>query len=88
MLEGGRGNPPDPGALIGQEVEQPVPDDWAADRAAELVAVQAVAAPLAVGAKWREWVGGVQRVVADELEHAARQGIRADLVTALTTAAE
>src|SRR3989442_4623281 len=64
------------GSLVGGEVEESVAGDWASDRSAELIAVQAVAAAPAVGANRGERVDRVQRIVAEELEAAAVNDVR------------
>jgi hypothetical protein len=54
--------------LVGREVEQPIPRDRTAERSTVLVAIQAVGAALAIGTEGGEWIRGVHRVIAEELE--------------------
>ncbi len=67
-------------ALVGAEEEEAIGDDRAAKRAAELVALQAVVAPLAGGRiDGAERVRGVELVVAEELEQVGVKEVRARL---------
>ena len=66
-------------ALIRAEEEQPVPQDRTAQRAAELVPLEAVVIPLAVGADRRERARGVEPMVAEELEGIPREPVGARL---------
>ena len=68
-----------PRPLIGGEEEHPVPDHRTAERPAVLIALQAIVAPLAVGADRRKRTPRVEPLVADELESIAREPIGARL---------
>jgi hypothetical protein len=57
-----------PRALVPAEEEYPIWHDRAAHHAPELIAVEAVVEPIAVGVLGRERVGRVEAVVAEELE--------------------
>ena len=61
------------GALVAGEKKQLVADDRAADRAAELVAPQAVVHLLAVGADRGKWLRRVEATIAQELEARRRE---------------
>ncbi len=63
-------------SLHGAEEEELVLHDRPADRAAELVALQAVVHAVAVRADLRERVRRVETVIAHELEHVSRQAVR------------
>src|SRR5687768_4214539 len=67
------------GALIGAEEEELVADNRAAQRAAELIAPQAVVDLLAVGAERRKVLRGVEATIAQEFEAAPGETIRARL---------
>ena len=65
--------------LVAGKVEELSRDDRSAERPAELIAAQAVAAALAVRTDGGEGVGGIQRIVAHEFEAAAVQQVGARL---------
>src|SRR5688572_5540754 len=67
------------GALVGAEEEELVADNRAAQRAAELIAPQAVVDLLAVGAERRKVLRGVEATIAQEFEAAPGETIRARL---------
>ena len=66
-------------ALIRGEEEHLVSNHRSAERAAELVAFQAIVAPLAVWADRRKGARGIEALVANELEPIAREAIGARL---------
>ena len=74
------------GALVATEKEELVLDDGAAQRAAELVAPEAVILLLAVGAERGKMLRRVETTIAQELEEVSGERFVPDLVTALTDA--
>ena len=65
--------------LVAAEEEQPVANDWAAQRAAELVAAEPVVDALAVCPHGREVLRRVEALVPEELEPIAAEFVRARL---------
>ncbi len=65
------------GALVGAEEEELVADDGTAQRAAELVAPEAIIGLLAVRAERRKMQRRVEATIAQELEAAPGETIRA-----------
>ena len=63
-------------ALVGGEEEQLVRDDRAAERPAELVALETIVFPLSVGTDARKRARRVETMVAEELERVAGEPIR------------